>query len=115
MNVAMARITNLTVPPDCSAIILSHQPIHDPPSAFRNEMCYSPRPRARARKECRVMKFAAAAINVATVFATVCSLVLAHGDRLAAQAAAPKNDYADGKNWLCRPDRNDACAVDLST
>jgi hypothetical protein len=32
-------------------------------------------------------------------------------------AAAPPapNDYADGKNWLCRPGREDACAVDLTT
>jgi hypothetical protein len=32
----------------------------------------------------------------------------------AAPAPAP-NDYADGKNWLCRPGREDACAVDLAT
>jgi hypothetical protein len=30
-------------------------------------------------------------------------------------AAQPKNDYGDGKTWLCRPGRQDACAVDLST
>lgn len=30
-------------------------------------------------------------------------------------APATKNDYADGKNWLCRPGRQDACAVDLTT
>lgn len=30
-------------------------------------------------------------------------------------AAADKNDYSDGKNWLCRPGRQDACAVDLTT
>jgi hypothetical protein len=30
-------------------------------------------------------------------------------------AAAPaKNDYSRGENWLCRPGRQDACAVDLS-
>ena len=36
---------------------------------------------------------------------------------LAASAAAQtaKNDYADGKNWLCRPGRQDACAVDQTT
>ncbi len=28
---------------------------------------------------------------------------------------AAKNDYSDGVNWLCRPGRQDACAVDLST
>ena len=30
-------------------------------------------------------------------------------------AAAAKNDYSNGDNWLCRPGRQDACAVDLST
>lgn len=29
--------------------------------------------------------------------------------------AAPKNDYSNGDNWLCRPGRQDACAVDLTT
>lgn len=28
---------------------------------------------------------------------------------------APKNDYGNGENWLCRPGRQDSCAVDLST
>src|SRR6185369_3074518 len=32
-----------------------------------------------------------------------------------ADTAPPKpNDYADGKTWLCRPGRQDACAVDQS-
>jgi hypothetical protein len=31
-----------------------------------------------------------------------------------AQTPAP-NDYSDGKAWLCRPGRNDACAVDHTT
>ena len=30
-------------------------------------------------------------------------------------SAATRNDYADGKSWLCRPGRQDACAVDLTT
>ena len=30
-------------------------------------------------------------------------------------AAAAKNDYSNGDNWLCRPGRQDACAVDLAT
>src|SRR5271156_5660735 len=30
-------------------------------------------------------------------------------------AATAKNDYGDGANWLCRPGRQDACAVYLST
>jgi len=33
-----------------------------------------------------------------------------------AKPAAPvKNDYSKGDNWLCRPGRQDACSVDLST
>jgi Protein of unknown function (DUF3089) len=32
-----------------------------------------------------------------------------------AAAQTAKNDYSDGKNWLCRPGRADACAVDQST
>ena len=34
---------------------------------------------------------------------------------VSAQTAPPKNDYADAKNWLCRPGQQDACSVDLST
>ncbi len=30
-------------------------------------------------------------------------------------AAVAKNDYSNSENWLCRPGRQDACAVDLST
>ena len=30
-------------------------------------------------------------------------------------ATVAKNDYSDAKTWLCRPGRQDACAVDLST
>src|SRR5438874_1683465 len=30
-------------------------------------------------------------------------------------ADAVKNDYGDAKTWLCRPGRQDACAVDLTT
>jgi hypothetical protein len=29
-------------------------------------------------------------------------------------SAPPKNDYAKAENWLCRPGREDACAVDLT-
>jgi hypothetical protein len=29
-------------------------------------------------------------------------------------STAPGNDYARGENWLCRPDRTDACSVDLT-
>jgi hypothetical protein len=30
-------------------------------------------------------------------------------------AAPAKNDYSKGETWLCRPGRQDACAVDLTT
>src|SRR4029453_15416396 len=30
-------------------------------------------------------------------------------------AATARNDYAQGENWLCRPGRKDACAIDLTT
>jgi hypothetical protein len=30
-------------------------------------------------------------------------------------AAVQPNDYGDGKNWLCRPGRQDACTVDMTT
>jgi hypothetical protein len=32
-----------------------------------------------------------------------------------APAAAAKNDYSNGANWLCRPGREDACGTDLAT
>ena len=35
--------------------------------------------------------------------------------RPAAKPIPAKNDYSDGKTWLCRPGRQDACAVDLTT
>ena len=33
----------------------------------------------------------------------------------AATPSAPRNDYADGRNWLCRPGRQDACATSLDS
>src|SRR6185369_4996733 len=33
----------------------------------------------------------------------------------ASPAAATRNDYAKAESWLCRPGRQDACAVDLTT
>src|SRR5687768_16268976 len=29
--------------------------------------------------------------------------------------AAEKNDYSDGRAWLCRPGRTDACTIDQNT
>ncbi len=37
------------------------------------------------------------------------------GQQAANAAPAAKNDYSNGDNWLCRPGRQDACAIDLST
>jgi DUF3089 family protein len=42
----------------------------------------------------------------------VLMLVLA---AVSAGAQTAKNDYSDGKTWLCRPGRTDACAVDLTS
>jgi hypothetical protein len=42
-------------------------------------------------------------------------LAFAAGLQEPAAPAPTPNDYADGKNWLCRPGREDACAVDLAT
>src|SRR6185436_5060973 len=28
---------------------------------------------------------------------------------------AAKNDYSNGETWVCRPGRQDACAVDMTT
>ena len=44
---------------------------------------------------------------------TILLLAATIASPVAAQTA--KNDYGDGKNWLCRPGRADACAVDQST
>ncbi|HJQ70273.1 MAG TPA: DUF3089 domain-containing protein [Blastocatellia bacterium] len=41
--------------------------------------------------------------------------VMAQTPAQPAASPATKNDYGDGKNWLCRPGRQDACAVDLNT
>src|SRR3989442_2826887 len=59
------------------------------------------------------------------VIALVLSAGLASGETATAQSAnqpaaaatsaAASNDYNDGKSWLCRPGRQDACAVDLTT
>ena len=55
------------------------------------------------------------------LLAVIASATLFHADGLAAQAQPPappppeKIDYSDGKTWLCRPGRQDACAIDLTT
>jgi hypothetical protein len=45
----------------------------------------------------------------------VLGLMLMVGSVAAQEAAPAKNDYSDPKNWLCRPGRQDACAIDHTT
>ncbi len=46
--------------------------------------------------------------------AAALALALAATAPAHAQTSAPvRNDYADGKTWLCKPGRQDACAIDL--
>ena len=45
------------------------------------------------------------------LFALAVAGVLAAAD----VSAQTKNDYADARNWLCRPGQQDACVVDLTT
>ena len=52
------------------------------------------------------------------LFAGLCAVESAHAQTPNQPSPAPqatKNDYSDGKTWLCRPGRQDACAVDLTT
>ena len=42
----------------------------------------------------------------------ILALALASAGSMSAQPA--RNDYRDPKTWLCRPDREDACTVDLT-
>ena len=51
------------------------------------------------------------------VFAVIAAASLFCADGALAQApvSAEKIDYSDGKTWLCRPGRQDACAIDLTT
>jgi Protein of unknown function (DUF3089) len=45
----------------------------------------------------------------------VLAAAFASADFASGQSSQPKNDYRDGKTWLCKPGRQDACAVDLTT
>ena len=54
-------------------------------------------------------------LSVALVLAAaVTAPASANAQAPAAQSVAP-NDYSDGAAWLCRPGRQDACAVDMTT
>ena len=52
-------------------------------------------------------------IAVAAAYALLASSSFAQAPE--AKPAPAANDYANGDTWLCRPDRQDACAVDLTT
>src|SRR5579863_2446905 len=52
--------------------------------------------------------------NIAIVFTLLCAIV-APAQTESAKPPAAKNDYSKGENWLCRPGRQDACAVNLTT
>jgi hypothetical protein len=55
------------------------------------------------------------AFVLSTVPATAQTQAIAQSTPAAAPQAPAPNDYTDEKNWLCRPGRQDACAVDLAT
>jgi Protein of unknown function (DUF3089) len=61
--------------------------------------------------------FLASAILITVLFASSPALPQApQSTQPAAAGSAPApNDYSDGKSWLCRPGRQDACAIDLAT
>lgn len=48
-------------------------------------------------------------------FAQTAATTPAQVEAPAKPAVVAKNDYSNGDNWLCRPGRQDACAVDLAT
>jgi MFS family permease len=51
-----------------------------------------------------------------SVTATLVAMMTIGSAGLAVAQTAPKNDYSDGKTWLCRHGRSgDACGVDLTT
>jgi hypothetical protein len=67
-----------------------------------------------AAKGVRVMQ--KATLLTGTTAALLVAATLTTASPAMAQSAAAKNDYGDGKTWLCRPGRSgDACDVDLST
>src|SRR5215471_8452653 len=52
--------------------------------------------------------------NMLKQFAIAATIIFGLAVPALAQSPQP-NDYSDGKSWLCRPDRHDACDVDMST
>ena len=52
--------------------------------------------------------------KVVSALAAVAALSFAELAAAQAPAAPPKNDYSQAASWLCRPGRQDACAIDLA-
>src|SRR5713226_3199695 len=60
--------------------------------------------------------FAAVLILSATCTAGASAQAATQQDPAKPPSATPaKNDYGNGDTWLCRPGRQDACAIDLTT
>jgi hypothetical protein len=57
----------------------------------------------------------AAALAAGGIYAAPALPLAAQGAPAQPSETSAPNDYADGKAWLCRPGRNDACAVDHTT
>jgi hypothetical protein len=64
-----------------------------------------------------IRRFIAAATLLFAVLSTGLTLAQAATPQTDSQSkpAVARNDYSNGDNWLCRPGRQDACAVDLTT
>lgn len=62
----------------------------------------------KANKERHVLR------KIVSALAAVAALSLAELAAAQAPAAPPKNDYSQASSWLCRPGRQDACAIDLA-
>ena len=59
--------------------------------------------------------FAGALLVAGLAQATPASAQFTAAAPLASPPGTTKNDYADDKTWLCRPGRQDACAIDHTT
>lgn len=60
-------------------------------------------------------KFISILAVVAGLCASQAALAQTPNSPMQPAQSTTKNDYRDGRNWLCRPGRQDACAVDLTT
>lgn len=55
-------------------------------------------------------------IVIAAAYSLLTSSTFAQAPEAKSAATAPAaNDYSNGDTWLCRPDRQDACTIDLTT